>query len=406
MKKLLYILAIAFCQLAVFNCFAQAPNAIPYQGVARNATGNILASQPISLRVSIHDITANGTVVFSETHSAATSALGLFNINIGSGTAITGTLAAVNWGSGAKFMQVEMDATGNTSYTDMGTTQLNSVPYALYAEKANVPGVPGPQGPAGNNGAPGVTGPQGPAGNDGNTGATGPQGPQGIQGPQGATGAQGLQGIQGPQGLLTSGSVAGNTTYWNGSSWVVNNSNIYNNGANVGIGTNTPANKLDVEGGLAVGATYSGTSAAPTNGAIVQGNMGIGTTTVVNKLDVEGGIAVGATYSGSSTAPTNGAIIEGNMGIGTSTVVNKMDVEGGIAIGATYSGTSAAPTNGAIIEGNVGLGTTTAVNKLDVEGGIAVGSTYSGTSIAPANGAIIQGNVGLGTTTVDRKSVV
>lgn len=86
---------------------------------------------------------------------------------------------------------------------------------------------------------------------------------------------------------------------------------------NVGIGTSTPVNRLDVEGGLAVGATYSGTNTASANGAIIEGNVGIGTTTPANKLDVEGALAVGATYSGASTAPSNGAIIEGNVGIGT-----------------------------------------------------------------------------------------
>ena len=47
---------------------------------------------------------------------------------------------------------------------------------------------------------------------------------------------------------------------------------------NVGIGTDTPQNKLDVEGGMVVGATYSGTNTAPTNGMLVQGNVGIGKT--------------------------------------------------------------------------------------------------------------------------------
>ncbi|MEM9525888.1 MAG: tail fiber domain-containing protein, partial [Bacteroidota bacterium] len=86
---------------------------------------------------------------------------------------------------------------------------------------------------------------------------------------------------------------------------------------NVGLGTNTPKNKLDVEGGLAIGSAYSGTEMAPTNGAIIEGNVGLGTLTPKNKLDIEGGVAVGSTYSGTNTAPTNGAIIEGNVGIGT-----------------------------------------------------------------------------------------
>jgi len=171
-------------------------------------------------------------------------------------------------------------------------------------------------------------------------------------------------------------------------------------GRNIGIGTTGPKNKLDVEGGLAVGATYSGTNTAPTNGLLVEGNTGIGTTTPVNKLDVEGGLVIGATYSGTNTAPANGLLVEGNTGIGTTTPKNKLDVEGGLAVGATYSGTNTAPTNGLLVEGNTGIGTTAPVNKLDVEGGLAVGATYSGTNAAPANGLLVEGNVGIGTTTV------
>ncbi len=117
--------------------YAQAPNAIPYQGVARNASGAILPNQLIGLRYSIHDITAAGPVVYSETFTPTTTNLGLFNINIGTGTPVVGTLATVNWGGGAKFVQVELDPAGGTSYIDMGTTQLMSVPYALQALSAS-----------------------------------------------------------------------------------------------------------------------------------------------------------------------------------------------------------------------------------------------------------------------------
>ena len=112
---------------------AQAPQAIPYQGVARNASGNILSNQNIGLRLSILDLTPAGAVVYSETHTTVTTNLGLFNLNIGSGTPIVGTLAGVNWGVGAKFIKVEMDPTGGVTYINMGTSQLNSVPYALFA---------------------------------------------------------------------------------------------------------------------------------------------------------------------------------------------------------------------------------------------------------------------------------
>jgi hypothetical protein len=123
-------------------------------------------------------------------------------------------------------------------------------------------GATGPQGPIG------LTGPAGPIGLAGPAGATGAQGPIGLTGPAGPTGATGLQGpigltgpagpngltgpagptgAQGPIGFLSSGNAAGNTPFWNGSQWVVNNSNIHNNGASIGIGTTLPNAAAKVE---------------------------------------------------------------------------------------------------------------------------------------------------------------
>ncbi|MBP6624487.1 MAG: collagen-like protein [Chitinophagaceae bacterium] len=213
MKKLILLILVINCQFSIVNSFAQTPQAIPYQAVARDNTGSPLSSQNISLRFSIHDSTAAGTLVYQETQSATTNALGLFTANIGQGTVVSGTFSTISWDINAKFIQVEMDATGGNSYTDMGTTQFMSVPYALHAKTADVPGLPGP---------------------------TGPQGPIGLTGPAGANGNDGATGPQGPTGLLTNGTSIGNTPYWDGSSWITNSSNIFNNGGNVGIGTNTP----------------------------------------------------------------------------------------------------------------------------------------------------------------------
>ena len=68
----------------------------------------------------------------------------------------------------------------------------------------------------------------------------GATGTAGVQGPQGPAGPTGPQGAQGPAGSLANGSAAGNTPYWNGTQWVVNTSNIFNNGGSVGIGTASP----------------------------------------------------------------------------------------------------------------------------------------------------------------------
>ena len=135
MKKLLLIV----CVLAGFSyAKAQAPQGFSYQAAVRNAAGLPLANTPVKVRFSILDSVANGPVVYKETHTTTTNAGGLFNVNVGLGTAITGTLAGVNWGTNAKFLQVEIDttATGN-NYTNIGVQQLMSVPYALYAGNTN-----------------------------------------------------------------------------------------------------------------------------------------------------------------------------------------------------------------------------------------------------------------------------
>ena len=218
MKKI--ILSFAIALVLNSGLYAQAPFAFKYQGVARNNSGNALANQAITARLTIHDLTPTGTIVYQETHSVTTSLFGLYNLNLGQGSVNSGTFSAITWSNGAKY--VEQEVNFGSGFNSMGTSQFLSVPYALYA-------------------ANGTTGPQGPAGPQGPQGAQGAQGPQGAQGIQGVQGVQGPQGPQGPAGVLSSGNAAGNTPYWNGSSWVVNSSNIFNNGGNIGIGTTTPS---------------------------------------------------------------------------------------------------------------------------------------------------------------------
>ncbi len=116
---------------------------------------------------------------------------------------------------------------------------INTATNTIYGPKANGAWPAGVSlvGPQGATGAAGATGPQGPAGATGLTGAAGAVGPQG---PAGATGSTGAVGPQGPAGLLASGSAVGNTPYWDGTQWVLNSSNIFNNGSSVGIGTLSP----------------------------------------------------------------------------------------------------------------------------------------------------------------------
>jgi len=183
-----------------FISFAQAPQAFKYQAVARNAVGNELINTAINVRASIRDISATGTILYQETFSVTTNMLGLFSINIGQGTIVTGLFTTIPWSTGSKYIQQEVDF--GSGYQNMGTSELLSVPYALYSANGTT-GPIGLTGPAGTNGATGAIGPiglTGASGTNGATGATGLPGTNGTNGTNGATGAIGPIGLTGASG--------------------------------------------------------------------------------------------------------------------------------------------------------------------------------------------------------------
>jgi len=234
-------IAFLFIIFSISLVFAQAPNKMSYQAVIRNSNGNLVVNSPVSIKVSIVQGSATGTSVYEEFHSAInTNTNGLLNLEIGTGTNLTGNFSTINWANGPFFIRTDCDPNGGVNLTISGVHQLLSVPFAMYAAvSGNGPqgaqGPQGPVGPAGNGinsivsntngtltvnytngstytsgsllGPQGVAGPQGPQGVPGQIGATGPQGaigPQGVagpQGPQGVPGPTGLTGPQGPQGV-------------------------------------------------------------------------------------------------------------------------------------------------------------------------------------------------------------
>ena len=114
--------------------FAQVPQGISYQAIALNGSGTPVVSSNVRVKLSILDTSATGTTLYSETQLKTTNAQGLFNLVIGQGTLVSGAFNTINWGTNSKFLKVEMDATGGTTYATVGTTQLLSVPYALAAD--------------------------------------------------------------------------------------------------------------------------------------------------------------------------------------------------------------------------------------------------------------------------------
>jgi len=136
MKTKFNAIFFAFIMLfAIGQTMAQSPDAFNYQAVARDASGNILANQALGIRVSLHNGSASGTVDYSELFTPTTNEFGLFTLSIGTGTVISGQFDTLHWDVAQYWLQVEMDPAGGVAYTDMGSSQLLSVPYAMYASK-------------------------------------------------------------------------------------------------------------------------------------------------------------------------------------------------------------------------------------------------------------------------------
>jgi hypothetical protein len=112
------------------------PNAFNYSAVARNAAGQPIATTTIGIQVTILKTSPTGASQYSENHFVNTDAFGLFNLVIGAGAVQSGSMSAIDWSNDNYYLKVGMDAAGGTNFLTMGTTQLLSVPYALYAKSA------------------------------------------------------------------------------------------------------------------------------------------------------------------------------------------------------------------------------------------------------------------------------
>jgi hypothetical protein len=119
---------------------AQAPQKMSYQAVLRNATNALLTNTAVGMKISVLQGTITGTVAYAETQTPSTNANGLVTLEIGTGTPITSTFASINWANGPFFIKTETDPAGGTNYTISGTSQLLSVPYALFSANAQVGG--------------------------------------------------------------------------------------------------------------------------------------------------------------------------------------------------------------------------------------------------------------------------
>ena len=299
MKKLLFILSLSFsCFL-----FSQERNGITYQALIVDPSGEFLPGadnnySPLintSVCLKFHIIDSTNSYEYSEQHTVTTDNFGMVNLVIGTGSVIGGVgWENVSWSASAKSLKVDVDKTGAcSSFEELSNQPLTSVPFALYSPGSDTPGPQGDPGEEGMsayevwldlgntgteqdfiNSLKGPDGDPGDPGADGNSaydvwiaegntgteqefldslkGSVGDPGDPGADGDSaydvwieaGNTGTEqefldSLKGTDGDPGLLPDGSSNGNTAYWNGSEWVTDSINLYNDGTNVMVGTDS-----------------------------------------------------------------------------------------------------------------------------------------------------------------------
>ena len=202
-RTLLTLLSVLFCAIT----FAQSvPQGINYQAVARDANGDVLMNQALTIQFSVISDITTSAISWQETHTVSTNDYGLYTAIIGGGTTTSVgssvTFDVIDWGASNHLLKVEVDF--GSGYLDMGTTAFMSVPYSIYS--AN-PGPQGLQGVPGVDGTNGIDGTNGLPGSDGTNGTNGIDGVDGNDGAQGNDGIDGLNGVDGTNGIDGQGGI-------------------------------------------------------------------------------------------------------------------------------------------------------------------------------------------------------
>lgn len=345
MKKLSFLAA----SLASALVFSQVQDAMSYQAIIRNSSNQLVSNQNVGMRFSILKGSTTGAVVYSETQTQSTNTNGLVTVKIGTGTLVSGSYSTINWGTGTYFMKIETDPNGSNNYTITGTSQLLSVPYALYA-KTSGSSLPGPQGATGATGAQGLMGATGATGLQGIQGATGATGALGLTGATGATGSQGIQGLTGAtgaQGLI-------------GATGVTGLQGITGATGTMGLAGATGATgSQGIQGATGAVGPQGATGATGPQGAQGATGSGFANGTASGQVYITGSTPFAASnpvsISGDITINTSGVTTIGNSKVTTSQIadasvtVAKISTSSGTASSSTYlrgDGTWSAPSSG------------------------------------------------------------
>ena len=397
MKKLIAILAVVFITTSAFS---QAPQFMSYQAVIRNSSNALIANTAVGMQISILQGSSSGTAVYVERQTPTTNVNGLATISIGSGSILTGSFASINWATGPYFIKTETDPAGGSAYGITGTSQLQSVPYALFAAStgASSSSISGTINRVikftgtntggdsrlfddGTNVGIGTITPTFPLDVTGNTGTVGNftntiQNADyfGVNGTCNNTPYYGIgvTGIGGFKGVVGSATLAG----------------IGSRIAVQGLAQNGASSNYGIYGNATGGATsygvYGNATGATTNWAgffeggnvYVQNNMGIGTQVPEQNLSVNGGMNVDlASTNNGSLNPGNGLSFGSASGEGIASKRTSGGNQNGLDFYTGYNNRMCVTSNG-----YVGIGTTLPVNIIDAAGNTATVGNFINTN--------------------------
>lgn len=139
MKKILLLSCLLILDINLSNAQSNQSIAqgINYQAVARNAEGQLLANQPVTLKIALSSKNGVQKEHYAEIHEVRTDALGLFHIVIGRGKETQGILQDVPWSKEQIWLDIKLDPQGKRNFTLVNSAELMSVPYAFYAATAS-----------------------------------------------------------------------------------------------------------------------------------------------------------------------------------------------------------------------------------------------------------------------------
>lgn len=219
MKSIKIIIAVLF--LSASGIFAQVPNAINFQAIARDANGDVISSTDIMIRLTVINGSVNGQEIYQELRALTTNEYGSFAFQIGQDAdyVTIGTFEDIQWNIGNKYLKIDYDPTNQFDWSlTLGTIEFGTVPYAFAAGTVSYIDLSGVQ--------------------DGDVllynAGTGMFEPGQISG--GTVEWSNIQNVPNFATVATSGDYNDLTNTPN-QIWTENGSNIYFNDGNVGIGT-------------------------------------------------------------------------------------------------------------------------------------------------------------------------